>query len=211
MRWLIIPLLAAALCAGVARAEGERAGDFDYYILAMSWSPNWCKLTGEARDSEQCDKRLGWVVHGLWPQYEDGWPSYCLTGERAPSRQMTAAQSDVFGAGGAAWYQWKKHGVCAGLPATEYYALAREAFGRVNQPEVLEKIDRTFSVPASLIEEAFLKANPKWTPDMLTVSCTDGHIQEARLCLTRDLEPRDCAADTVRDCTLTKALIEPIR
>ncbi len=210
MRVLILILLLGHF-ALPARADGERAGDFDYYVLSLSWSPNWCKLEGDARDSEQCDRDLGWVVHGLWPQYEDGWPAYCPTTARAPSRQMTAAQADIFGAGGAAWYQWKKHGVCSGLEADVYYDLAREAFASVNKPEVLRKIDRTFAVPASLIEEAFLQANPEWEPDMVTITCRDGHIQEARICLTTDLDPRPCAPDTRRDCTMQKALIEPIR
>lgn len=210
MRVLILILLLGHF-ALPARADGERAGDFDYYVLSLSWSPNWCKLEGDARDSEQCDRDLGWVVHGLWPQYEDGWPAYCPTTARAPSRQMTAAQADIFGAGGAAWYQWKKHGVCSGLEADAYYDLAREAFVSVNKPEVLRKIDRTFAVPASLIEEAFLQANPEWEPDMVTITCRDGHIQEARICLTTDLDPRPCAPDTRRDCTMQKALIEPIR
>lgn len=207
----LILILLATLFALPARADGERAGDFDYYVLALSWSPNWCKLEGEARDSEQCESDLGWVVHGLWPQYEDGWPAYCPTTARSPSRQTTAAQADIFGAGGAAWYQWKKHGVCSGLEAGAYYDLAREAFASVEKPEVLRKIDRTFAVPASLIEEAFLQANPDWEPDMVTITCRDGHIQEARVCLTKDLEPRVCAPDTRRDCTMQKALIEPIR
>lgn len=210
MRVLILILLLGHF-ALPARADGERAGDFDYYVLSLSWSPNWCKLEGDARESEQCDRDLGWVVHGLWPQYEDGWPAYCPTTARAPSRQMTAAQADIFGAGGAAWYQWKKHGVCSGLEADAYFDLARAAFVSVNKPEVLRKIDRTFAVPASLIEEAFLQANPEWEPDMVTITCRDGHIQEARICLTTDLDPRPCAPDTRRDCTMQKALIEPIR
>lgn len=207
-------LVAAALFlvhAIAAQAEGERAGAFDYWVLSLSWSPNWCALEGEARGSEQCDEAFGWVVHGLWPQYERGWPSYCPTGERAPSRALTGAQADLFGAGGAAWYQWKKHGVCSGLSADDYYRLAREAFTRVNRPEVLERLDRTVKLPAELIEQAFLEANPGWTPDTVTITCTSGHIQDARICLTRELEPRACAADTVRDCTLSGALFEPIR
>lgn len=206
MRWLIVLLMTATM----ARADGERAGSFDYYVLAMSWSPNWCKLEGNARGAEQCDEDFGWVLHGLWPQYEDGWPAYCPTSLRAPSKQMTAAQSDIFGAGGAAWYQWKKHGVCAGLEARDYFATARAAFAAVNKPAVLRKIDRTFSVPAKVIEDAFLQANPDWTADMITITCKSGHIQEARVCLTKDLEPRVCARDTRRDCTLQKALIEPV-
>ncbi|MCK8485199.1 ribonuclease T2 [Aliiroseovarius sp. S2029] len=194
-------------------AEGEQAGDFDYYILALSWSPNWCAVEGDARGSEQCDaaRDLGWVVHGLWPQYEEGWPSYCNTSMRPPSRGLTNAQADIFGAGGAAWYQWKKHGVCAGLEAEDYYALARQAFNRVNRPEVLRKLTSPVRLPASVVEEAFLQANPGWKPDMLTITCRQGRIQEARLCLTRDLEPRVCARDVRTDCRAGKALLEPVR
>ena len=195
----------------VARAGGEQAGDFDYFLLALSWSPNWCVLEGDARGAEQCEADFGWIVHGLWPQYEDGWPSYCPTVARAPSRSMTGAQADLFGAGGAAWYQWKKHGVCSGLEATDYFRLAREAFARVNRPEVLRKLDKPVKLPAGVIEQAFLEANPDWTADTVTITCRDGHIQEARICFTRDLEPRDCGSDVVRDCTLDNARLEPIR
>lgn len=208
MRHLLVILL--ALLPLAARADGERPGDFDYYVLALSWSPNWCKLEGEARGSEQCEEDFGWVVHGLWPQYEFGWPSYCPTVERSPSRQLTAANTDLFGAGGAAWYQWKKHGVCSGLSAENYYRLAREAWARVNRPEVLRKLDRPVRLPASVIEDAFLQANPDWTADTVTITCKDGYIQEARICFTQDLEPRDCGADAVRDCTMSNALFEPV-
>lgn len=194
-----------------ALADGERAGDFDYYVLALSWSPNWCKLEGEARGSAQCGEAFGWVVHGLWPQYEDGWPAHCPTGARPPSRQQTAAQADLFGTGGAAWYQWKKHGSCSGLEAEAYFDTVRAAWTSVTRPEVLRRIDRTFKVPASLIEEAFLQANPTWEADMVTITCKSGHIQEARICLTKDLAPRTCAPDVRRDCTLEDALIEPLR
>lgn len=194
-------------------ADGERAGDFDYYVLALSWSPNWCAAEGDRRGSEQCDagRDLGWVVHGLWPQYERGWPSYCKTPVRPPSRSMTAAQVDIFGTSGAAWYQWKKHGSCAGLEAEDYYALAREAFARVKRPEVLRKLTRPVRLPASVIEEVFLLANPEWAPDMVTITCKGDRIQEARLCLTRNLEPRACASDVARDCTAQRALFDPVR
>ncbi|PIE07471.1 MAG: ribonuclease T [Rhodobacterales bacterium] len=210
MRLLVAALLLLA-SPFAALADGEKAGDFDYYVLALSWSPNWCALEGDARGAEQCEEDFGWIVHGLWPQYENGWPAYCPAAVRAPSRRMTADQADLFGAGGAAWYQWKKHGVCSGLEAGDYFRLVREAWGRVNRPEVLRKLDHPVKLPASVIEEAFLKANPGLDADMVTVTCRDGHIQEVRLCLTRDLEPRDCGYRARRDCTLRDALLEPIR
>ncbi|MCZ0812583.1 ribonuclease T2 [Roseovarius sp. EGI FJ00037] len=206
-------LMILVLLAGMARAEGGRPGEFDYYVLALSWSPTWCALEGDDRDSPQCDAAQdhGWVLHGLWPQYHRGWPSHCRTGERPPTRAMTAAMADIMGTPGLAWYQWKKHGACSGLSAPAYYALSREAYGAVTRPEVFRKLTDPVKLPASVIEEAFLKANPGLAPDMLTVTCRAGRIQEVRLCLSKGLEPVPCGRDTVRDCTLKDALLAPIR
>ncbi|MBV0910807.1 ribonuclease T2 [Anianabacter salinae] len=208
MRWFLAFLMAA----GVARADGERAGDFDYYVLSMSWSPTWCALEGDARGSPQCDADadFGWVLHGLWPQYEDGYPANCPTTERNPSRAQTAAMADIMGTGGLAWYQWQKHGRCSGLPATAYFEQARAAFDAVAKPEVFRKLDRPVTLPASVVEEAFLKDNPDLSADMLTITCKAGRIQEARLCLTQDLKPRVCGDDVVRDCSMRDALLDPI-
>ena len=75
-------LVALLMLTGLAHADGEPAGEFDYYVMALSWSPTWCALEGDRRGSPQCDMDadFGWVLHGLWPQYESGWPSYCRTG-----------------------------------------------------------------------------------------------------------------------------------
>ncbi|MEL7115018.1 MAG: ribonuclease T2 [Pseudomonadota bacterium] len=195
---------------GASLAEGDRPGVFDYYVLALSWSPTFCAIEGETRDNPQCDRPLGWVLHGLWPQYEEGWPSNCSSPQRNPSRADTAAMVDIMGSSGSAWHQWKKHGRCSGLSSDDYFALSRLAYERVNRPALLRDLDRAVRLPAHLIEEAFLKENPDWTADMLTITCRDGRIQEARLCLTRSLEPRVCGADVIRDCSMSNALFDPI-
>lgn len=207
-------LLAAALTLALpAHAEGEKAGEFDYYVLALSWSANWCAREGDERDDPQCDAGRGitWVLHGLWPQYESGWPSYCRTVERDPTRGETAAMADVFGGAGAAFYQWKKHGRCAGLPAADYYDTARKAFERVTLPPVFDRLRRDVALPASVVEEAFLEVNPGLMRDQITITCADGMIQEARICLTKDLEPRRCGADALRDCRMSDAVMEAVR
>ncbi|WP_069298917.1 ribonuclease T2 family protein [Neptunicoccus sediminis] len=213
IRILLSLLVIAAATATPARAQGSRPGTFDYYVMALSWSPNWCALEGDARNSPQCapQKDHGWVLHGLWPQQERGWPSYCSANTRAPSRAMTAAMADIMGTGGLAWHQWKKHGTCSGLSADDYYALSREAYARVNRPEVLRKLDRTITLPARVIEDAFLDANPDLQAEQITVTCKSNHIQEVRICLTRDLTPRRCGVDALRDCTARKAVLNPIR
>lgn len=199
------------LCLSPAHAEGERAGEFDYYVMALSWSPNWCAIEGRDRGSPQCDEAFGWVLHGLWPQYETGWPSYCNTRERNPSRSDTAAQADLFGSSGSAWHQWNKHGRCTGLSSDDYYALSREAYGRVTRPALLRKLSKPVRLPAEVIEEAFLQDNPDMLDDEITITCKAGRIQEARICLTRDLELRRCGRDVIRDCTMRDALFDPIR
>ncbi|MFY9212335.1 MAG: ribonuclease T2 [Aestuariivita sp.] len=214
MRAAVLTLWASLLIAlPLGGRADDTAGQFDYYVLALSWSPNWCALEGDARGSDQCDARHdhGWILHGLWPQYHRGWPAFCQTAERPPPRAMTAAMADIMGTAGLAWYQWKKHGSCSGLSAAEYYALSREAYGRVTRPEIFRRLDRTVKLPASVVEEAFLKENTGMEPDGITITCKDGHIQEARLCLSRDLDPVPCGQDVVRDCTLRDAVFTPVR
>ncbi|WP_077701320.1 ribonuclease T2 family protein [Thioclava nitratireducens] len=210
---LTAALLALSTLTSSVSAEGERAGDFDYYLLSLSWSPTWCALTGDARNSPQCDpaEDRGFVLHGLWPQYETGWPSFCRTPQRDPSRQQTAAMEDLTGAPGLAWYEWKKHGRCSGLSATDYFALERKAYESIEIPRVLANLDRDVRLPAKVVEQAFLEANPGLDADEITITCKSGRIQEARICLTKELEPRRCGADTIRDCSLSNALMEKVR
>ena len=144
MRVLVVLLM---VLAAPALARGEKTGDFDYYVLALSWSPNWCAREGDARGAEQCETDLGWSLHGLWPQYERGWPSYCPTPERNPSRAMTGAMTDIMGSSGLAWHQWNKHGRCTGLSADDYYALSREAYGRVTRPALLRQLTKPCGCP----------------------------------------------------------------
>lgn len=195
------------------RAEGERAGDYDYLVLSLSWSPTWCALEGDSRQSPQCrtDRDFGWVLHGLWPQNESGYPSYCPTSKRAPTRHMTAEMADIMGASGVAWHQWKKHGTCTGLDATQYYALMRLSYDKITRPQALRDLGRDVTLPASVVEEAFLEANPSLSADEITITCREGRIQEARICLTTDLTPRRCGDDVIRDCRMKDALLDAVR
>jgi ribonuclease T2 len=210
MRKLVLALI---MLAGSLRADGEKIGEFDYYVLALSWTPTWCALEGDARGSEQCDasKDFGWTLHGLWPQFHQGWPSFCRTSERQPSRSMTNGMSDIMGTSGLAWHQWKKHGTYSGLSAQDYYALSREAYGKVNRPALFRKLKDPVKVPAKVIEEAFLKENPLLKANTLTITCKQGRIQEARICLSKDLDPVPCGRDTIKDCSMTNALFDPVR
>ncbi len=209
----LIAILLCVLVAGSVHARGERSGQFDYYVLSLSWSANWCALEGDARRSPQCDAEHdhGWILHGLWPQFHRGYPSFCQTASRAPSPRMTADMADIMGTPGLAWHQWKKHGSCTGLSASDYYALSRRAYATVIRPAVFRELDRAVKLPASVVEDAFLRDNKNLTRDAITITCKQGHIQEARICLSRELDPVPCGRDVIRDCTLKDALFTPMR
>ncbi|AUH33449.1 ribonuclease T2 family protein [Paracoccus tegillarcae] len=212
MRAIGAMLVGLTMAAGAARAEPV-AGQFDYYVLALSWSPAWCSATGDARDSEQCDSGQGidFIVHGLWPQYERGWPQDCTTAERDPSRRESQAMADVMGTGGLAWYQWQKHGRCSGLSAQGYYQAVRDAAAVAPVPQVFDDLPRDIRVPPAVIEDAFIEATPELTRDGITVTCKGRDLAEVRICLTRDLAPRDCAPDVRRDCSRAQVLMEKVR
>ncbi len=212
MTGLIKRLCVACLLAGSARAEGL-AGEFDYYVLSLSWSPSYCALEGETRGDAQCDlgRDFAFTLHGLWPQYEAGWPSDCHTSHRDPARAETAAMAEIMGSGGLAWHEWQKHGRCSGLSSQAYFETARRAFGTFQIPGELQSLRRDILIPPELLERALLETNPGLTADMLTVTCKGERLLDVRICLTRTLEPRECAADVVADCGLGKVLLEKVR
>ncbi|KAA2313012.1 ribonuclease T [Pseudooceanicola sediminis] len=205
-------LLSAALSLAPAARAGDVAGRFDYYVLSLSWSPGWCAAQGRASGSAQCapGKAFGWVLHGLWPQNEVGYPADCASPLPDPSRAETAAMADIMGTGSLAWHEWQKHGRCSGLSAQAYFALSRRAYDSVTRPALLRAVPRDLRLPASTIEAAFLEENPQLEADGLTITCKAGRIQEARICLTKWLDPRPCAPDTRRDCRATDALFHSL-
>lgn len=182
--------------------------------MSLSWSSNWCALVGDGRGDPQCDagRGLTFTLHGLWPQHERGWPSYCRTGEHGPTRGETAAMADIMGGAGLAFYEWKKHGRCSGLSAPDYFALSRRAYDSVTIPPIFARISKDLKLPGEVVQAAFLEANPGLKRRIgITVTCDQGMIEEVRLCLTTDLAPRRCGADTLRDCRMKDAVLEAVR
>lgn len=205
--------LIAWVFAFPAWADGERAGDFDYYVLSLSWSSSWCLETGDARDDPQCDagRGLTFVLHGLWPQYEEGgWPSWCRTDQRDATRQETEAMTDIMPSASLAWHEWKAHGRCSGLSARGYFAAARQAWRGLKIPSVFGRVTVPLQVPPAVLEEAFYEANPALPEGAIALSCGDGRIEEVRLCLTPDLAPRPNAPD-VGACRMKTVTLPPLR
>jgi len=210
-RWRAAALALALAAFGTpGSTEGDRAGDFDHYILALSWSPSWCAAEPERADADQCRRGMGFLVHGLWPQRGDGWPAYCRTARRDPTRAETAAMADIMGSAGLAWHAWRKHGRCADLDPAEYFAATRRAASQVDSP-LLEKLAAHDRIDPQAIEDAFMRLNPGLRDAMMSTRCADGRFTEIRLCLDLSLSPKSCNRRNSRDCAAGAVDLPPAR
>jgi ribonuclease T2 len=190
-----LSLVLLGLLFGGAQAQGRyqrggSPGDFDFYVLALSWSPGFCELDGDRpRNSEQCAEGAGlrFVVHGLWPQNERGYPSDCGPAGRTPSRIALEKAQGLFPTESLARYEWRKHGTCSGSSPSDYFDDVRRAREKIVIPPSLAKVDRDQNWTAIDLERAFVDANPGLRTDMMSVACKRGVLQEVRICLSKDL------------------------
>jgi len=201
------------LLAGLVPAAGaeDRPGDFDFYVLSLSWSPTYC--LGEGRtDRIQCGGRpYAFVVHGLWPQYERGYPSDCSTDETRVPRRTVDAMLDLMPSPSLIRHEWRKHGTCSGLDQEDYFSLVRTARAAVSIPRAFVDLDDPLTVSPQAIEAAFLKANPGLPRDGFAVVCNSRRLSEVRLCMTRDLAFRRCPEVDRNACRRPSVVMPPVR
>lgn len=179
--------------AAPALADG-RAGDFDFYVLALTWTPTYC-ATDDDPDPAQCSTATphGFLVHGLWPQYETGYPEYCPSSyPRGLRRSTLDAISSIMPSAGLARYEWRKHGMCSGLSEAAYFGLMLKAAEKVAVPPALRRTGSQRMLSPDAIEAAFVSANPGLRRDGIAVTCSARKLVEVRVCLTKDLQFRRC-------------------
>jgi ribonuclease T2 len=163
-------------------------GDFDFYLLTLSWSPGFCDSGGAAKSPDQCSagSSLGFVVHGLWPQYQHGYPSDCDPSR--PASRIALQESDgVFPSEGLARYEWRKHGTCTGLSAEAFFASVKRARDSIAIPDAFKAPRDQQSVSPVDVQRAFTSANPGLRPGSMAIGCARGELQDVRLCLSKDL------------------------
>jgi ribonuclease T2 len=192
------------------RGGAAPAGNFDFYVLALSWSPSFCADGGAERSRAQCapGANPGFVVHGLWPQFFSGYPSQCPGNSFLPFSVLNSL-SGLYPDQGLARHEWRQHGVCSGKNPAGYFADVRAARDAVTIPPLFRSPgqDRSFS-PLD-IQRAFFEANPRLRPGMMAVICRRGGLQEARICLSRDLRDFVACPQVARASCRSQSLAVP--
>lgn len=201
---LALPILLAGLLAGCSEASRDsQSAPFDFYVLALSWSPSYCAVEGPDANRQQCEAQpaRAFVVHGLWPQNESGWPEFCALDEadRFVPADLARQYLDIMPSIGLIGHQWRKHGSCTGLNQRGYLEATRDAFERISVPGAGELVRNDEADPDG-VEASFIAANQGLTSDAVAVTCAEGHIMEVRLCLGRDFGWRSCPEVDRRAC-----------
>ena len=208
--------LAQDLAQNRGRDSGHEPGRFDFYVLSLSWSPSFCASARERSPDRmprlQCGERpFSFVVHGLWPQYERGYPSFCQRPSPRVDRGLVDGMLDLMPSPGLVFHEWNRHGTCTGLTAKEYFEAVRKAHAAVNVPtDYLDLSDPVMVAPGE-VAAAFLKANPGLSPAAMAVSCDRKRLTDVRICMTKDFTFRDCAEVARRSCRLDKVAMPAVR
>jgi ribonuclease T2 len=205
MRLLFVALLMlAGVGRGAAQAPAE-PGKFDFYLLNLSWSPEFCVTHGT---NPQCGLKPGFVLHGLWAENADGsYPYHCVGG---PGPANPAAYADVTPDTGLIEHEWEAHGTCSGLSADAFFGLARKAFQSVAIPAELKGLDHEIVLPPSGFLEAFAKANPSFPAGSVVLSCGNNRLTAIEVCMTKDLKAMACPA-AIRGCRANVVKVTPQR
>ncbi len=211
-RLLALCLLVGLPHAGAAQETGE-PGAFDFYVVALTWSPGYC-ATVETGDSPlQCGsgRPFAFVLHGLWPQYERGYPVNCAASQEPLPASLVRSLLDITPSESLVRHEWRKHGTCTGLSAEGYFDLARVAYDSIEIPERYHRLDSYLSATPDRIERAFLESNPDLKEGGVSVVCGRRDLIEVRVCLTKELEPRDCDELEARQCRRKTVVMPPVR
>lgn len=213
--------LAVALALGGCEPSGEPAGapvqtpitavpaaatassGFDFYVLSLTWSPTFCASEGTDAPNSQCgaDRDFAFLVHGLWPQFDRGWPEFCDSSEpeRVPEA-LARTIRDIMPSPGLVRHQWRKHGTCTGLSQANYVAAIREAWEAITIPPAYRAASRPSRSDPDDVEADFLTANKGLPAGGIAVTCDGGRLDEVRICLSKDLSFRSCPEVDRKSC-----------
>lgn len=196
--------------------DRNQPGKFDFYVLALSWSPTFCdgqrQRAGNRRPDPQCGARpYAFVVHGLWPQYEHGYPQYCQVPAPRLDRATVSSALDVMPSPRLVFHEWDMHGTCSGLNAHDYFEAVHKARAAVNIPAEFTALTAARTVTPAEVEDAFAKANPGLSASGMAVVCDTRRLREVRVCLGKDFTFHACAEVARASCRRASIVMPPVR
>ena len=211
---LLIALLAVASGAQARHAKSPHGqpGQFDYYAVSLSWSPSYCATH---RDTDQCGRGMGFVLHGLWPQLEAGYPESC-SNEQLPG-PVRGAYASLYPSPKMIGHEWSKHGTCSGLDPAGYFALSSKLKEQLVIPAAYQKPAAPLRASPGEFVQAFKAANPGMVVNSVLPFCDGGgrFLREMRACYDKGGRSRSCSQGEVKrsynSCRQESFLLQSVR
>lgn len=181
-------------------------GVFDYYLFVLSWSPEFCSTKPSAA---QCSQHTGFIVHGLWPENNDGsYPSNCQTTQPPPTNPSSMADImpvEIIG------HEWQTHGTCSGLSGDAYFALIRKTHDSLKIPARLAAPGSSFTLTAKQLKQQFEQANPNLSDAELVVQLRGNYLNAVEFCISKSESPAPVACSGVRDTRGGTFVVPPVK
>jgi ribonuclease T2 len=198
------------------KSDRNNPGKFDYYALTLSWSPDYCAAKG-SQDPQQCGegRKLGFVLHGLWPQNNQGWPQSCTNESLDP--KIRQQFPDLYPSAKLYSHEWEKHGTCSGLTQTKYHELAQGLKNSTVIPTSYNQPTKPFRVTLDELKQSFVQANPGMSSDGIAATCSGSgrFLQEIMVCYGKDGQPGVCSPEVLRkssrSCGQPDLLVRSVR
>lgn len=208
----ILCFFCAALCLAALRQHGapKSQGEFDYYLLSLSWAPSYCAGHPNDRSAEcRAGQRANFVLHGLWPQSDGGQPpTNC-----APASPVSAAVArhmlQYFPSRSLIQHEWSTHGTCSGFSSADYFGKVEQAFNGVKIPDEFRNLDRGQTLSVKEIEQSFASVN-NGPVEAFRISCHAGELVGVEVCLSKDLQYQACT-QSARECPVPQVLMRPVK
>ena len=191
--FLICLLGLTAVSAQSRRTRRSSEAAFSYYLLSLSYAPDFCAQPAGSKDPRECGagRHIGFVVHGLWPQVEGGRGPENCGAVRPVAQDIVRATLRYIPTESLIQHEWATHGTCTGLAAEVYFTFVARARDMVRIPAELNAPARPLRLNPEELVARMAAANPNFPRGAFRLSCySDGELQEVRISLNKDLTPR---------------------
>jgi ribonuclease T2 len=197
----------------------ENSASFDYWVLSLSWSPQFCVENsfgsgsygiGDNSTSRQCDRGYAFVVHGLWPQYETGRPDDCKSDERV-TRELADRMMPLMPDANLVRHEWREHGACSGLAINDYFMTVESVYRSFVIPESYKESKQFITTNLLDLKRDFMNVNPKLEEDQFALQCSGRFLREVRVCYDRNFKFRSCGDEVHDSCRSGEIILRPKR
>ena len=194
-----------------SRREHGQPGDFDSYVLALSWAPAFCAQGGGDRTYRECEasRHIGFIVHGLWPQRTGGGTLEDCARVHPVSYAIVEDMLSIMPDRGLIQHEWRVHGSCSGMTQRDYFGVVKTAYSHIRVPRQFVMRGREIRTGPAEVEHLFQTASGSDNPASFRVACREGELTEVRICLSRNLQPIPCSNE-VRECRAPSVMVRPI-